>query len=148
MRRFMLVVVLLVSALGLVASPAHASTMGFNPYKKGSSASYPSSCTATASLTGVQVCWDDYGEKFWVKDTKADGRRSGAMFELRAANGDSQLVGLCYNTLGNGTTAKCDFDFPEGRDIYIWAGTCDAGNPQGCDTQLTWKFSSYKKSHT
>lgn len=110
-------------------------------------ATYPASCTATSSGTGVKVCWQATGEKLYVKDTAADGRRVGAYF--MATYGSHYVDGICVSTLGSGKTGLCDLALTEGLKVTIFSVTCDVSTAaHGCQDDLDWKFYSMVDTHS
>lgn len=127
------------------AAPAHASYD--TTYQKGVSATFPSSYTASGSGTGVSFRWVADGEKLYVKDTSADGRRSGVLWGV--THGSTSDWGLCYNTLGSGKTALCDLSFAENLTIWLQPVTCDADvAPHGCMADEDWTYYNQVTSHT
>ncbi len=108
-----------------------------------SSSSWPSACNGSAAkistVTGAKVCWLADGERFYVKDTKADGRRAGVQFEVSVHNEGAFIDnGLCYSTLGANTTGLCNYSWAEGYDIVFSAGTCDGDAKWGCSELGNW----------
>ncbi|MGC4942005.1 hypothetical protein [Kribbella sp. DT2] len=71
------------------------------------------------SVTGAKACFAEYGDRMWVKDTKANGEPAGATIK-------SKLPGAywyreCFNRLGaDGGWAYCDFDVPENAAGELW----------------------------
>jgi|GEM_PF-2180169 len=86
----------------------------------------------------------------YVKDTKADGKRAGALLEVRNAAGTStQYDGVCHNTLGYNKVAVCNLDFPESRVINFAAGTCDGDSATwACNSLFDWSLGSWRSSRT
>jgi len=116
---------------GLGSTPASASdTLVF----EAQSSSWPSSYTASAKGTGVELRWVANGDKLYVKDTKADGRRAGAVLIMTGSGG---IVVLCENTLGSGRAGLCNLALTENRDISIYAVTCD-GDTTDCSNEDNW----------
>lgn len=117
---------------------------------KSVSSSWPSSYTASGSATGVSVRWVATGDKMYVKDTAADGRRSGAWFFI---TGSGAIDGICYNTLGSGKTGLCDLELTEGRTLTVFPVTCDADTAASkCATgdvlSDDWKLGTPFTTHT
>ena len=103
-------------------------------FLKAAPSSWPSSYTKGASATGVSVRWVASGDKLYVKDTAADGRRTGAWFLIE---GSGAVDGICYNTLGSGKTGLCDLELTEGRTLWIFLVTCDA-DTANCSDENQW----------
>ncbi len=54
---------------------------------------------------------------------KADGKSAVAYWVILEEGG---RTGACRNSLGAGTWARCNKDFPEGKRMSVKAGTYDA----------------------
>lgn len=98
------------------------------------SSSWPSAYTASAEGTGVAVRWVANGDKLYVKDTKKDGRRAGAVLIMTGSGG---VVVLCENTLGAGSAGLCNLALTENREIDVYAATCDA-DTTNCTNEDNW----------
>lgn len=123
------------------AIPAQASDVHF---LKAASSSWPSSYTKSVSSPGVSARWVANGDKLYVKDTAADGRRVGAWFLIE---GSGAVEGICYNTLGSGKAGLCDLELTEGRTLWIFLVTCDA-DVSNCNDESQWKVLSYIQTIT
>lgn len=132
-------------ALSFAGSAAAEPDDGHLHFRKGTLTSAPSGCDVTASHGGAQACWKSYGDKLYVKDTMADGKRAGSYFSIEVPFGGD---GICYNTGGSGTWAVCDFDFSENRPILIEAGSCDADFSHKCAVLNAWWTADTKYSST
>ncbi|MGW5188076.1 hypothetical protein ACWEOO_02390 [Kribbella sp. NPDC004138] len=68
------------------------------------------------STTGATACFHEYGDRVWVKDTKANGD---------SAAGTIQGPGWarrCFNDRGaDAGWVLCDFDVPENNSGLLWA---------------------------
>jgi len=72
------------------------------------------------STTGAKACFGEYGDKVWVKDTKANG--DSAAGTIYNTDSGSDWYRECFNTRGaDGGWVMCNFDVPEGREGLLWA---------------------------
>ncbi|GLI00986.1 hypothetical protein [Phytohabitans aurantiacus] len=83
-------------------------------------------CTSTG---GATACFMPYGEKFFVKDTNADGHSAAASWLFDGPDG--YRLGTCVHQHGNGTWGICNKSFPEGWLINFRAAVYEAGNLVG-----------------
>lgn len=68
------------------------------------------------STTGAKSCFAAYGDKVWVKDTKANG--ASAAGTIQGSNWSRQ----CFNSRGaDSGWVMCDFDVPEYEEGLLWA---------------------------
>lgn len=74
-------------------------------------------CTST---TGSYVCFQPYGDKIWVLDTKADGYSAVARWYT-----DYGRWGTCRNSLGSDQWGVCNKDMAEDGIIYYRASRYD-----------------------
>ncbi|GAA0622300.1 hypothetical protein GCM10009534_67110 [Kribbella sandramycini] len=72
------------------------------------------------SVTGAKACFGEYGDKVWVKDTKANGEpAAGTIYERPAPSSWSRE---CFNRRGaDGGWVMCNFDVPEHSEGLLWA---------------------------
>ena len=72
------------------------------------------------SVTGAKACFKEYGDKVWVKDTKANGEiAAGSIYNTDSG---TDFYRVCYNDRGaDGGWVMCDFDVPENREGVLWA---------------------------
>jgi hypothetical protein len=77
--------------------------------------------TVCTTLTTAAV--KAVGDYVYVRDLCADGKS--AVGRVWSPTGATD-VRICRNSLGAGTWARCDFDWPEGIRLGISAGTYDA----------------------
>lgn len=67
------------------------------------------------------------GDYVYVYDNEPDGCSALGIWYLYSADGERVVrKGLCRNSHGNNTWARCNYDWPEGRWLVISAGTYDA----------------------
>jgi hypothetical protein len=71
---------------------------------------------------GSYVCFQPYGDNFYVKDTRPDGYSAAAHDEMFGGHS----TGVCINSRGYGKRKTCDFDLPDDRDINFWAVNIDS----------------------
>jgi hypothetical protein len=69
-----------------------------------------------SSHPNAAACVDKANDQVWVDDTAEDSR-SGMAYVL----GSGGTWYICRNKHGNGSWARCNFDWPEGRsfDLYL-----------------------------
>lgn len=60
-----------------------------------------------------QTCFEDSGDKFYVYDGTADGASAAADWWT-----DYGRFGTCWNSLGAGKRAECNYDMREGGTVY------------------------------
>jgi hypothetical protein len=90
------------------------------------------------SYTGVEACFEKYGDVIWVLDTAPDGYEADASWQNWLVDGSSWVlyrVGTCRNQLHSGYWGYCNKDFYEygsvnyygskGSGLRLWA--CDYG---------------------
>jgi len=72
------------------------------------------------STTGAKACFKEYGDKVWVKDTKANGEdAAGTIYDTESS---MDWYRACYNSRGaDGGWVMCDFDVPENSSGLLWA---------------------------
>jgi hypothetical protein len=75
-------------------------------------------CIAT---TGAIACYQEYGDRWWVKDTALDSASAEAVWE-NYRNGRLYRSGICRNSLGNGNWGVCNKNYYE--DSTIWWRAC------------------------
>nr|WP_203590318.1 hypothetical protein [Streptomyces sp. SID13031] len=72
------------------------------------------------SVTGAKACFAEYGDRVWVKDTKANGQSAAAT--LQDQESSSSWYRECFNRRGEaGGWVMCDFDVPENNEGLLWA---------------------------
>lgn len=76
------------------------------------------------STGGAKACFAAYGDRVWVKDTKANGApAAGTIYDTESSTNWSRE---CFNRRGeDGGWVMCNFDVPEGNEGLLWA----ANNP-------------------
>ncbi|WP_157596620.1 hypothetical protein [Saccharomonospora saliphila] len=72
----------------------------------------------------MSMCFQDYGDVFWVKDDWADGRSAVVRWK-NYRDGILYREGECRNSSGAGTWVKCNKNFYEGSDIWYQGGFRD-----------------------
>jgi hypothetical protein len=130
-RRFLTLfggLLLVIATVGLTAGTASAAS----EHQNGTRTSAPSNPTycANEDITGnaARACWVADGDVWYVQDTKADDHSASVLWEDWACNdsgsfpcNDLRREGICRNTLGSGTWAKCDKDYPEADAVAFKA---------------------------
>ncbi|MFI5732154.1 hypothetical protein ACIA49_18665 [Kribbella sp. NPDC051587] len=72
------------------------------------------------STTGAKACFQAYGDKVWVKDTKANG--DSAAGTISDTETSMSWHRECFNTRGaDGGWVMCNFDVPENSEGLLWA---------------------------
>jgi hypothetical protein len=72
------------------------------------------------STTGAKACFAEYGDRVWVKDTKANGAAAAAT--IKDNESSSNWYRECFNHRGaSGGWVMCDFDVPENQEGVLWA---------------------------
>ncbi|EHK88656.1 hypothetical protein ACWGRK_08450 [Saccharomonospora azurea] len=121
-----------VAALFLAFAPATASAVeGVGPAageEGASAAAYevdrvvkgtpPSSGVQCLSVTGAQACFENYGDKWWVKDTSSDGASAVVIWD-NYRNGSLYRQGECQNRMGAGSWGVCNKNYYEGSNLQF-----------------------------
>jgi hypothetical protein len=120
-------------AAALMISPSPASA-AVEEVKNAVAGTPPASVTSgtCVSSTGALVCFQPYGDTWWVKDTKADSASAVADWEVNS--GSAIRIGHCVNSLGNGTWGKCVHDYLEGSLVMAVARTWDKSENKWSDS--------------
>ncbi|MEU4390759.1 hypothetical protein [Kribbella sp. NPDC023855] len=72
------------------------------------------------STTGAKACFAEYGDRVWVKDTKANGQSAAAT--IKDNESSTNWYRECFNYRGAaGGWVMCDFDVPENNEGVLWA---------------------------
>ncbi|GAA3829250.1 MULTISPECIES: hypothetical protein [Amycolatopsis] len=106
----------------LVPGTAAASDYNIATASNGPSGNYWYYCVTD---TGVEGCYQPYGDLFYVRDTKANGQAAEVRW-YNNLNGAPYRQGTCRNNLGSGHWGVCDKDFRE--DSTIRFGVDGVGN--------------------
>jgi hypothetical protein len=96
-------------------------------------------CTERA---GAKACFQPNGDKWWVKDTKADGHSATASWENYLCDGsecDLYRDGSCVNELGSGEWGVCNKNYYEGSIVLWQACVYDAGDGTWHGCQDGWQ---------
>lgn len=72
----------------------------------------PSSGRSCVSVTGAQACFEHYGDKWWVRDTVADGASAVVIWD-NYRNGSLYRQGECQNRMGSGNWGVCNKNYYE-----------------------------------
>src|SRR5689334_2746681 len=117
-RKILAAAVLTVSALVpmIAASPADAAVPVESNFAVAGTPPSFSANDCTFTLVGVKACFEAGGDKFWVKDTLADGESAGIYWE-NYVEGQFYRKGECINSLSAGTWGVCNKDFVEGSRV-------------------------------
>lgn len=79
----------------------------------------PPADVSCIEVTGAIACFQQYGDKWWVKDTAADGASAVAVWN-NYRNGSLYRQGQCENRLGAGTWGVCNKNYYE-DSVVEWA---------------------------
>ncbi|GGT70689.1 MULTISPECIES: hypothetical protein [Actinomadura] len=116
MRALMVVpatAVLITAGTAAVASAATGTPSGAPPAEDDSS-------VWCVSTSGAKACFAEYGDRVWVKDTKANGASAAAT--LQDNESSASWYRECFNDRGaDGGWVMCNFDVPEYQNGYLWA---------------------------
>jgi hypothetical protein len=77
------------------------------------------SSMACVANTYVTVCWEPSGDRIWVRDDEADGKRAVAEWFAGAGTSNYWRNGICNNSLGAGVWGQCNKDMVEGSNIGL-----------------------------
>lgn len=78
----------------------------------------PSSGLNCRSITGARVCFEHYGDKWWVRDTASDGASAVVLWD-NYRNGSLYRQGECQNRLGSGNWGVCNKNYYEDSTL-VW----------------------------
>ncbi|BBH63374.1 hypothetical protein ACTI_00590 [Actinoplanes sp. OR16] len=95
--------------------------------------SAPSDTSEKMTVAGSTAYYVDYGDKWYVKDTAADGKSAVVIWEYYI-NFEQTRAGMCSNKQGNGTWGSCNKEYDESAGIRAKACTYDfsAGKAGAC----------------
>lgn len=103
---------------------------------KATPASSSTSLYCVSNGHGAEACFKPYGDKIYVKDTKADGYSAVGYFRT-----DYGRTGGCRNSHGAGTWGVCNFNMKEGHKVTLWAVNVDTPTN-------TWRYWSAGRTLT
>ena len=79
----------------------------------------PPSTLPCIPTTGALACYQAYGDRWYVQDTRADGASAEAFWQ-NYRGGSLYREGICRNSLGNGKWGVCNKNYYENSFIR-WA---------------------------
>ena len=79
----------------------------------------PSSTLPCIPTLGALACYQAYGDRWYVQDTRADGASAEAFWQ-NYRGGNLYREGICRNSLGNGKWGVCNKNYYENSFIR-WA---------------------------
>ncbi|MGA5168773.1 MULTISPECIES: hypothetical protein [Streptomyces] len=128
------------TAMGTVAATAGTLLATTTP----ASAAVTRFCTQPFAKAGY-ACFYSSDDRIEVLDNYADGRRSVVIWYVADnANGNRILDrGECHNAKGAGKTVTCDYDFREGRSIFINFAVVSRDGANGADRDPTTAVIGY-----
>jgi hypothetical protein len=130
----LLAVSVMLALAAIVSTPATAGATG-EPLQTNAAVEWNSAVAGTPphglpciSGPGSFVCWEAYGDRFWVWDTEADGASAVARWNNYTTSSTSPYrEGACRNSMGNNTWGYCNKNFTEGSQLLVWACRYNAG---------------------
>lgn len=96
----------------------------------GSLPSSVNTSTDCVSITGSTVCYEAYGDRWWVKDTAADSASAVADWENIVSTTTDIRNGQCVNSLGNGKWGYCNKNYVENSILFVEAKVYDASEDE------------------
>jgi len=82
--------------------------------------------------SAVEICYEAYGDRWWVQDQDADGA-SAAVHWFNYRSGSLYRTGLCVNSLGNGEWGQCNKNYYENSTLYGNPCTWDRSESSSAD---------------
>jgi hypothetical protein len=77
--------------------------------------------------SGVWICFQPYGDIFWVWDRPVNGEADGLSPAVEWRDVDGTRSGTCVSKHGTGTLARCNKNFTEGHRIFFRHARYDGG---------------------
>jgi hypothetical protein len=130
-RRLLLTAVVAATAM-LTASPNALAADDTNTGKPGR---YPGGLPCTDNNSGAKACFQERGDKIWVKDYAGDGHSAIGVWHLYLGDGQYRK-GWCRNKSRSGTWRVCDKEMGEDQSIEFWAVDYDAETKSWTDWSL------------
>ena len=130
----------LLSALVLLlVTPAAASAATVNnpPMYRATEVSIIETDVCTGNFQAY-ICFQKYGDKFFVVDQHEDSSSAVAYFETGYGR-----TGACYNPYGQGHAGVCNLDLKEGAHVCMYAGIVDRSGANIVIFQLDTKKCFY-----
>ena len=121
-RRLFGVVAALVFVVGSgLVNPAVASAAAISnpPMFRATEVSIIQTDVCTANFQAY-VCFQKYGDNFFVVDQREDSASAVAYFETGYGR-----TGACYNPYGKGHAGVCNLDLKEGASVCMYSGIVD-----------------------
>ncbi|MFJ3594522.1 hypothetical protein ACIQUY_34590 [Streptomyces sp. NPDC090231] len=72
-------------------------------------------CIGWTYAYGSTGCFQAYGDVIWAMDTKADGMSAAVIVNTNYGRAPY----ACVNSMGNGTSGRCDKDYWESGDVRL-----------------------------
>ncbi len=112
---------LFVALLLVLVSPvvASAATINNPPMFRATEVSIIQNDLCTGNFQAY-VCFQKYGDNFFVVDQREDNSSAVAYFETGYGRS-----GACYNPYGQGHAGVCNLDLKEGAHVCMYAGIVD-----------------------
>ncbi|WP_245266972.1 hypothetical protein [Saccharomonospora piscinae] len=88
----------------------------------------------------VEICYQAYGDRWWVRDLEADGASSAVKWE-NFRNGSFYRNGICVTSLGQGVWGQCNKNYYEDSAVYGFPCTWDRSENKNIDCYTNgWRF--------
>lgn len=89
----------------------------------------PRSELACHSVSAVEICYEAYGDRWWIQDQAADSA-SAVVYWENFRGGSLYRSGMCVNSLGNGKWGQCNKNYYENSVLNgfpcVWDRSEDA----------------------
>ena len=135
-RLFGVVAALFIAFLSPVLNPASAFAAN-PPLYRATEVSIIEEDVCTGNFQG-RICFQKYGDKFFVVDMDEDSASAAAYFETGYGRN-----GACYNPYGEGHAGVCNLDLKEGARVCMSVGIIDRNGANILITALDTKKCFY-----
>jgi hypothetical protein len=131
-RRGKLVLATMVGVIATMLAPSAASAAYYGAetdYSSRWAEGYPDydSYGVCRYATGVDACFQSYGDRFWVWDELVNGKPDGYSAAVEWRDVDGTRSGTCVNNHGSGVLGDCNKIFVEGHRIFWRYARYNAG---------------------
>ncbi|WP_007023859.1 hypothetical protein [Saccharomonospora iraqiensis] len=92
------------------------------------------------SVTAVEICYQAYGDRWWIRDLRADGASAAVDWD-NFRNGDLYREGMCVTSLGAGEWGQCNKNYYEDSVVNGYPCVWDRSESDyaNCSTS-GWRF--------
>lgn len=92
------------------------------------------------SVRAVEICYQAYGDRWWVQDQAADGASAAVHWE-NFRGGSLYRSGMCVNSLGNGKWGQCNKKYYEDSVLNGFPCVRDRSeSPDAVCNSSGWRF--------